>query len=306
MTTQRIALKLQVGARTLATIPRSLVRIPYSLADALAAKPLLLPALPTTADGYLVTSLPESLLPRVDGQALEAPSLIRYVRQRYVRYHIDLRAGVEAWLAGLSASARSGMKRKAKKLAAANGGMLDVRAYRTVDAFAVFHPLARRVSSITYQEKRLGSGLPDDPDSVRRLSELAAADRLRAWLLFVGGAPIAYLCCTADRETLLYEYVGHDPSRNDLSPGAVLQVEALQQVFAEGIFARFDFTEGEGQHKRQFATGGVACVDLLLLRPTIANRVTTIALDRFDQAIALAKRATGHPSFKRLTTVIRR
>ena len=68
-------------------------------------------------------------------------------------------------------------------------------------------------------------------------------------------------------DTVIYAHVGHDPAFNDLSPGAVLQLEAMRDLFDEGGFARFDFTEGEGQHKRQFATGGVACVDLLLLRP---------------------------------------
>ncbi|WP_334000465.1 GNAT family N-acetyltransferase [Sphingomonas aurantiaca] len=45
-------------------------------------------------------------------------------------------------------------------------------------------------------------------------------------------------------ESLRYDHVGHDPAHNDLSPGAVLQVEAMRDLFAEARFARFDFTEG--------------------------------------------------------------
>ncbi|TCP72502.1 GNAT family N-acetyltransferase [Sphingomonas sp. PP-CE-1G-424] len=303
--TPRIALKFQVGARPLATILRRLVRVAFSLdavlAPAATGTGLVLPPLPDDADGYLVTSLPEPMLAGLDRRGLLA-----FVRQRYVRYHVDLAAGEAAWLAGLSGSARSGIKRKAKKLAAANGGALDIRRYHDAAAFADFHPLARAVSATTYQEKLLGSGLPDDAASVRHLESLAEQGRLRAWLMFIADTPAAYLCCTADCESLCYTHVGHDPAHNDLSPGAVLQVEAMRDLFAERRFARFDFTEGEGQHKRQFSTAGTACVDVLLLRPTLANRATVAALRGFDSAIASAKRAATHPALTRLAKKIRR
>jgi hypothetical protein len=278
-----------------------LVHVPHSLDAVLAATRLTLPPLPDDADGYLVTSLPETMLSGFDSQGLLA-----FIRQRYTRYHIDLTAGEAAWSAGLSGSARSGIKRKAKKLAVANGGTLDIRRYSTAEAFATFHPLARTVSATTYQERLLRAGLPEDDDSVRYFQSLAEQDRLRAWLLFLDGAPVAYLCCTADGESLRYDHVGHDPAHDDLSPGAVLQVEALRDLFADGRFARFDFTEGEGQHKRQFSTGGTACVDVLLLRPTLANRATMAALQTFDRAMASAKRIATHPMLARRAKKIRR
>ncbi|WP_380781843.1 GNAT family N-acetyltransferase [Sphingomonas sp. R86520] len=302
--TEMASLRFQVGARTLWAIQRRLVRLSYTLDDVLIGTVPALPILPRDAQGYLVTSMPEALLP--DLTALSGKSLLGSVRQRYTRYHIDLSAGAAAWLAGLSANARSGIRRKAKKLAAANGGLLDIRRYHDADAFAVFHPLARKVSATTYQEKLLESGLPDDGGSVRHLVSLAKQDRLRAWLLFLDGTPIAYLCCTAEHSALLYTHVGHDPAHDDLSPGAVLQVEALRDLFTEQDFARFDFTEGEGQHKRQFSTGGTACVDVVLLRRTLANRATLAALRTFDRTIAYAGRAATHAKLKRIADKIRR
>ena len=49
-----------------------------------------------------------------------------------------------------------------------------------IGGFAVFHPLARAVSATTYQERLLGSGLPEDAESMRRLDSLATQGRLRA------------------------------------------------------------------------------------------------------------------------------
>lgn len=290
-----IALKFQVGARTLASVPRRLTRVALSLDEALAGE---VPPLPAGEDdGYLVTSLPATLAGALGGEGRLAA-----IRQRYTRFYTDLTIGHAAWLATLSGSARSTLKRKLRKAEAAG---LEVRRYRTAEAFAAFHPLARAVSARTYQERLLDAGLPDDAAAVDRLRALADTDRLRAWLLLIGGVPAAYLCCTAQGSALRYDHVGHDPALNDLSPGTVLQAYAFEDLFGDR-FARFDFTEGEGQHKRQFATGGIACVDLLLLRPTLANRMTLSALAAFDGAMARAKRATRHPRLAALAKLVRR
>jgi CelD/BcsL family acetyltransferase involved in cellulose biosynthesis len=271
-------LRFQVGARTLAAVPRRLHRVGLSLDQVLAGEPPALPPLAPGDQGWLLTSVPETL-------TAAPPGFVAMVRQRYERHHLDLAAGEAAWLAGLSANARSGIKRKRRKLAEANGGTLDVRRYHDPDGFAAFHPLARTVSARTYQERLLDAGLPADPAPLLRR---AAAGKLRAWLLFLQGQPIAYLACTAQGTALRYDHVGHDPAWNALSPGAVLQAEALGELFGDR-FARFDFTEGEGQHKRQFASGSTACVDLLILRPTLANRAVAAALAAWDGTVSRAK-----------------
>lgn len=290
-----VALRFQIGARTLASVRRRLVRVALSLDDVLAGTVPTLP--PGEGDGYLVTSLPAALVDRIDGRGHAA-----VVRQRYTRFYTDLGIGYDAWLAGLSGSARSTLKRKTKKAAAAG---MAIRAYRTPDELADFYPLARAVSAKTYQERLLDAGLPEDAASVAHLHTLAAADGVRAWLLSIGGAPAAYLCCTAQGTALRYDHVGHDPALNDLSPGTVLQAAAMRDLFGDR-FARFDSTEGEGQHKRLFSTGGVDCVELLLLRPTLANRATLAALSAFDGAMARAKRATRHPALAALAKRVRR
>jgi hypothetical protein len=293
---ETLPLRFQVGARTLAAVPRRLVRVSLSLDDVLAGRVPTLPPLAADDDGYFVTSLP------VDRIAdLCPPGMIAGVRQGYRRYWIDLIAGEAAWSSALSANARSALKRKAKKLAAMPG--FAITRHRTGDEVAAFHPLARAVSATTYQERLLDCGLPADPVE---LVALAAAGRVRAWLLWLDGAPVAYLACTARGATLSYDHVGHDPAHAGLSPGSVLIAEALRDLFADGAFARFDFTEGEGQHKRGLATGGVDCVDLLLLRATVVNRATLRALRAFDAGMALAKRAAANPSLARLAKRVRR
>lgn len=301
MSTAVLPLRFQVGARTLWSIRRRLVRVPLSLADTLSNAPPSLPPLPADSHGYLVTSLPEAWRNRIVDTRLFAS-----VRQRYTRYHADLRGGFDAYWAGLSSNTRSTLKRKAKRIAAASGGALRVRSFRTVDELAEFHAIARQVSATTYQERLLDAGLPDDPAFVRAMLDMAGADRVRAWLLEIGDKPAAYLYCPATADTLLYQYVGHDPAFGDLSPGSVLHLEAMRDLFAEARFAWFDFTEGEGQHKRSLSTGGTACVDLLLLRTSPVNRAAVMALAAFDATTRLAKRAVQRLNLQAAAKTIRR
>lgn len=303
MTAMPLPLRFQVGARTLMAVQRQLVRVPLSLDEAMEGRLPVLPTLDRTAHGYAITSLPAD---RRDAMAFAGGGMIAFVRQHYTRHHIDLTIGFDAYQASLSGNTRSTIKRKTRKVAEVSGGTLDIWRFRTPDEMTTFHDIARRISLRTYQERLLGSGLPDDDAFLRQMYSGAAADSVRAWLLYVAGEPAAYLYCPVQGGVVRYDQVGHDPAFNDLSPGAVLQMAALGDLFAEGRFSRFDFTEGDGQHKRQFATGGVACIDMLLLRASLVNRLTTVALGGFDRSMALGKRATQKLGLEKVAKRIRR
>ena len=297
------ALPLRIGARTLWTLRRRLVRRGLTLAEALASRAPPLPPLAGEDDGYLVTALPASLA----GELARRHRRLRpFVRQRYARSYADLTLGFEAWLGTLSAKSRSTLKRKARRLAERSGGALDLRSYRSPEDMASFHRDARTLSARTYQERLLGAGLPDGPEALADMQKLARRDAARAWLLFVDGEPVSYLYAPADGETLIYAWLGYDPAFADFSPGSVLQLEAMRRLMAEGRFRLFDFTEGDGQHKRQFATAAVDCVDLLMVRPTLANLAVAGALNGFDGAVAFAKGALDRLGADRLRRRLRR
>jgi CelD/BcsL family acetyltransferase involved in cellulose biosynthesis len=296
-----ISLPLRIGARTLVTLRRRLVRRGLSLKEALEGGAPTLPALAPGEHGYLVTALPAAAL-----GALRArhAGLRPFVRQSYRRSYARLDGDFDAYLGGFSAKSRSTCRRKLKKLAERSGGAVDVRCYRTEEEIGQFHAEARLLSARTYQERLLDAGLPAGAEAAAEMRALARIGRARGWLLFLDGAPIAYLYAPAEGATLIYAHLGHDPDFAEFSPGTVLQLEAMRQLMAEKSFALFDFTEGEGQHKRLFATGGVDCVDLLLLRPTAGNLLAGHGLSGFDRGVALAKKAVTRfglgRAFKRL------
>lgn len=279
------SLKLVLGRRTLWRFERLLVRRRLTLEEALAGRMPMLSPLPDEAAGYLLSALPVSCLPAATG-------FRTFVRQIYPRSYASLDQDFEAYLAAFSAKSRSTLRRKVRKLEP-----LDVRCFRAPHEMTAFHRDARAISAGSYQE-RLGAGLPEG--SLAEMRELAANDAVRGWILYLDERPAAYLYAPAQGGTLLYAHLGYDPNFAHLSPGTVLQYEAMRQLMAERRFRLFDFTEGDGQHKRLWATDSIACADLLLFRPTFANLFAGHVLTGFDKAVALAKRAARAVKLERV------
>lgn len=280
----RAGIDFTLGARRLASVQRELATWAFSLEDVLAAA--LSPAPTPARDGVRVLSAPTALLPQI---AARYPGCIAGGRQDYQRHYIDMAAGFDAYMAGFSGKTRSTFKRKARKLAEAAPGGYHVTAHRTPAEIEAFLDAALPLSAKTYQARLLDAGLPGDPTSRRAMLEAAEDDRMRAFLLHADGAVIAYLALPVSGRTLVYAHLGYDPDWARLSPGTVLQIDALEQLFGEERFAWFDFTEGEGAHKALFGTHSAACSSLVLLRPTLANRTLLGARDAFDASVAGAK-----------------
>lgn len=272
-----LPLRFRLAEHTLYIHPLSLAVKSFDLCAVLAGPAegcLHETTLPPGSDGMLLRSLPVTspppLFERRGGR-------IAYVAQHYLRHYIDLTMGFAAYQAAFSAKTRSTLNRKVKSFAKATGGSLDWRACRTPDELDAFYSLAREVSVKTYQERNLGAGLPTGEAFLAEMRARAGRDAVRAFLLLAQGAPVAYLYCPVDNGVLRYEYLGYDPGWAERSPGTVLQWLALESLFAEGRFRLFDFTEGDGAHKRLFATGSAICADVYVLRDTLRLRTLVYA-----------------------------
>ena len=117
----------------------------------------------------------------------------------------------------------------------------------------------------------MDAGLPDSEAFQSELESLAAQDLARGYILFDGQKPTAFLFCPIRDGVLLYQYLGYDPDYMNWSAGTVLQWLALEAIFNEGRFSIFDFTEGQSDHKRFFATDSVGCANVYFLRKTLGN-----------------------------------
>lgn len=158
-----------------------------------------------------------------------------------------------------------------RKFAEHCGGALIWRAYRTPAQFAEFFPLARSISTLTYQERLLDGGLPASISFIRQAEALAAQQRMRAYLLFHGDRPVSYLYCPVQDDVVTYAYLGYDPAYLSFSVGTILQWLALDDLYNEHRYRFFDFTEGDSEHKQLFATHQRDCANVFLLKGTVCN-----------------------------------
>lgn len=196
---------------------------------------------------------------------------LRYVINQCFQYSIDMRGTFQEYLATLSSKTRSTLKRKVKKFAEAGEGVLDCRLYTTPEEMREFHRLARTVAVETYQEKLFEGAIPAGEAFCSRMVELAGQDRVRAFLLFLGGEPVSYLYLPVEAGILEYSYLGYKPSVSDLSPGTVLLYLALEQLFSEQRFSKFDFSYGQSQTKEVFCTDKNLRADIHYFRKTLKN-----------------------------------
>lgn len=197
--------------------------------------------------------------------------LLRYTINQCLQYSIHMGGTFEEYLATLSSKTRSTLKRKVKKFAEANGGALDCRVYSTPEQMPEFHRLARAVAVETYQEKLFDGAIPADEEFRNQLVKLAAEDRVRAFLLFLHGEPVSYLYLPVEAGVLEYSHLGYKPAASDLSAGTVLLYLALEKLFSEKRFHKFDFSYGQNQTKEVFCTDKSLRADIHYFRRTIKN-----------------------------------
>lgn len=277
------AIDFTLGSRRLLSVPRALSTWSFGLEQVLSQA---LPDAPAPGpDGLRILSAPTERLAAI---AARYPGFVAGGRQDYRRHYIDMTGSFEDYMARFSGKTRSTLRRKAKKLAEETGGT-TITEHRSPAEIEAFLAAALPLSARTYQARLLDAGLPDSPEARRAMLEAAEDDRMRGFLLHAGLRPIAYLSLPVVGATLVYAHLGYDPDHARLSPGTVLQMEALERLFAEQRYRWFDFTEGDGAHKAMFGTGSAQCSSLVLLRPTLANRALLASRGAFDAGVAQAK-----------------
>lgn len=286
---QTVNLGPVLSSRRLFDVERQCLPIGFRLTEMLGAGRPVIPPLPDEAAGYRLHSVP---VEQADALIADMPDFVSGRRHRFERRYIDMGPGFDAYMDGFSGKTRSTLRRKIRKFADHSGGAIDIRCYRTASEVSEFLDMARDLSAKTYQERHLDAGLPGDDEFRRETLAKAQEDRVRAFLLLVGDRPVSYLFLPIEGEgegrVLRYEYLGYDPEYARLSPGTVLQMEALQRLMAENRFAYFDFTSGDGPHKQLFGTRRVTGMDCVLLRRSLDNRALLNVLDGADRLIEAA------------------
>ncbi|MEP6879330.1 MAG: GNAT family N-acetyltransferase [Nitrosospira sp.] len=188
-----------------------------------------------------------------------------------------MRQSFEQYKSKFSSKTRSTLNRKVKKYAEHCGGNISWKIYKSAGEMPEFFRFARAVSERTYQEKLLDAGLPDSEEFLDEMEQLAQQGHVRGFILFHQNKPVSYLYCPISNGVLIYAFLGYDPGYMNYSVGTVLQWLALEHLFEERLFRFFDFTEGQSEHKKLFATHSVQCANVFFLRNNLRNKVLLLS-----------------------------
>jgi CelD/BcsL family acetyltransferase involved in cellulose biosynthesis len=128
------------------------------------------------------------------------------------------------------------------------------------------------VSSRSWQGRRLGKRFRNDAATRRGLEALAGIGALRSYVLLHGGAPVAFVHGTQYGGCYAFEETAYDGALAAASPGRILCLRMIEDLLAERTPDRLDFGAGDAEYKRFFATRGVSCASLLLVRRSLSTR----------------------------------
>lgn len=287
MSVTTVQVRFVAGSRQLASVSRRLQTVAFSLEDLIRDEQAVWPELASDADGLRVLSAPVSALGGIRGTY---PGCLLAGIQWYPRHYIDMQGlTYEDYLGKFSSKTRSGFQRKQRRLAKAMDNQVVVREFRTVADVSVFMADAVPLSRRSYQGRLLHVGIPEGESAINAMRELAADDRLRAYILYGCGKALSYLYVPIDAGVVVYAHLGYDPGAAQWSVGTVLQLEAMKRLCAEGKYRYFDFTEGAGQHKEMFSTGSIEACSFLALKPSASNYAVKFALETFNGVVGTAK-----------------
>lgn len=209
-----------------------------------------------------------------------------YPKGTQARLKIRLPESPEEYWKSFSSKTRNTFRRKRKKIG-------DARLIRVTNPEQVpeFLEQAHRISQNTWQTQRLGLRIQNNEDDRRSFGFLAEHGALRSYLLQVDGRPVAFLVGNQFHGYFNYEEVGYDREFANLSPGQVLLLEVLDDLFAENTPQWFDFGAGDADYKRQFANVTSTSGTVWLVKPGLSRRMKLLGI-RATRACATLARKT--------------
>jgi hypothetical protein len=172
----------------------------------------------------------------------------------YIRRLIELPAGAQFddYLKTLGSKTREDVRRTRKNFSVKAGGAVMIRRYTEPEQADELADILAQISRKTYQYHLLGLGLENTPEHITRLRATAVNGWLRAYVLWIGSAPVAFGLGYRHGRTYYGHHVGYDPDISKLQPGIYLHTEVMADLLSDGI-CRFDFLPGDNLYKQRMS-----------------------------------------------------
>jgi hypothetical protein len=126
----------------------------------------------------------------------------------------------------------------------------ELKIFQDPDQIEEFCRQAECVARTTYQ-RGLGVGFMNSEENRQYLKFAAERGWLRAYVLFLGGKPVAFWAGVTYRQAWFSNWTGFDPAHQDLNPGTVLLLKMFKDLAEQGV-RMVDFGYGAATYKERF------------------------------------------------------
>lgn len=202
------------------------------------------------------------------------------------RWRIELPPTRDAYWQRFSSKTLSTMRRKLKKF-----GNTRLERITDIDQISHFLQVAHTISLQTWQTRRFGLRIRNDAAECHLYTQLAQLGLLRSYLWFSDNRPVAFLIGLQDKGRFLYEEVGYATPFARFSPGQMLLIQVLDDLFLYNRPQWFDFGGGDADYKQFFSNHQSLSGTVWMFPPTFENRLRVTYLEACLQARRWARRA---------------
>ena len=181
-------------------------------------------------------------------------------------WFIRLPETLEAYLGKFSGKTRQTLQYKVRRLEKRATAPVRVERITAPEQVPAFLAHVARVSSLSWQGRRLQKQVSASEATRAYFTELAERGWLRSYLLLSGSQGIAFVVGMQADGVYYYDEPGYDPAWASYSPGAVMLYRLLEDLFAHHRPQWFDFGSGDLEYKRFYGNECVEAVNVYLLR----------------------------------------
>lgn len=184
------------------------------------------------------------------------------------RHRIHLPESLDEYWQKFNSKSRNTLRRKVKQF-----GDCRLERITTPEQVSDFLAHAQTVAKNSWQSDLLGLRIHNDDFELQLFTELALLNALRCYLLWKDDAPVSFCIGTQYNGEFHYEEVGYHRDFSRKSPGQVLVIKMLEDMFAHDPPNVFDFGGGDAEYKRQFGNSISESGHIWLLRPGLRSRL---------------------------------
>lgn len=196
------------------------------------------------------------------------------------RLKIRLPESMDDYWKQFSSKSRYNLRRTVKL-----AGDIQTRRIERVDQLEEFLTAARQVSEKSWQAQRIGVRVSKDDQQLRTFVTLANLGLLRCYLLTTGpqhpsgeDRPVAFVIGTQCNGYYSYEEIAYDQEFSRDSPGKVLLIKLLEDLYSHNTPAWLDFGGGDAEYKQTFANHRSRSGNVLLIANTWRGRAFHTAM----------------------------